>query len=255
MTGLLISKSLALLLLPPGSLILLGTVGLICWRRRWGRWLVAGSLALLWLLSTEPVRDALVHPLESKYRPYTYASADSSHTAIALLGGGIYELAPEYDGRDSLGMYAMMRTTYAAGLASRTGMPVFVSGGRPLRDTGDSEGKIMKEWLVRLGVPKSRIHAETGANNTWENAVNLKPMLKKMGIRKVVVITSAWHMPRAMFCFSRQQIAAIPAPCNYLEKRIAYDLRSFLPSWTAFNDSAHALHEYLGLVWYRMRYA
>ena len=60
---LLLSKAISQLLLPPGGLILLGIVGLVFWKRRWGRGLVVLSFVFLWLLSTEPVRESMKKPI------------------------------------------------------------------------------------------------------------------------------------------------------------------------------------------------
>jgi len=112
--SLLLSKVAAQLILPPGGLILLGIIGLVFWRKWWGRGLVGLALALLWLLSTEPVRDALIHPLEFQSQALKVAELPTGPMTIVLLGGGIREKAPEYNGRDELGSSAMMRTLYAA---------------------------------------------------------------------------------------------------------------------------------------------
>ncbi|HKJ84145.1 MAG TPA: YdcF family protein [Mariprofundaceae bacterium] len=259
MSGLLWTKSVALLLLPPGVLVVLGAVGLLFWRRLWGRLLVGMALALLWLLSTEPVSGALLHPLESEYPAYeTTRLPDSlaAKTAIVLLGGGVYRHAPEYGGRDSLGQEALMRTVYAARLAQGTGVSVYATGGVPLETGAEPEGAVMARWLVHLGLPKTGVHAEITADNTWENAADLRPLLARDGIRHVILVTSAFHMPRAIFCFSRQRIDAVAAPCAYHGRQAGeYNLTSYLPQWTAFRDSVLALHEYLGLLWYRIHYA
>ncbi len=252
--SLLISKAISQLILPPGGLILLTLMGLIFWRRRWGRALVALAMLSLWLLSTEPVRDLLVAPLEEAYPPLQIESLPAGPMAIVLLGGGLYEKAPEYGGQDSLGRHALMRTVYAADLARRTGLPVYPTGGAVLSDTTEPEGVVMRRWLIRLGVPESLVHAETAADNTWENAANIRAMFEHAGIGRAVLVTSAYHMQRAVWTFEQQGMAVIPAPCAYLAEREPYDLRSFLPRWNVLADSGDALHEYLGLVWYRLRY-
>jgi len=254
MMELLAAKSLSQLLLPPGGLILLAVAGLIFWQRRWGRVLVGASLVFLYLLSTEPVRDMLLNPLETAYPPLQKNALPAGKLAIVLLGGGIYEKAPEYGGRDSLASYALMRTVYAAALARQTGLPVYATGGAPLTEDAQPEGRIMRRWLLELGVPESLVHAEAAANTTWENAGYIRTLLQKQGISRVVLVTSAWHMPRAVWCFKSHGLDVIAAPCAYLAERGAYDVRSFLPRWTVFSDSGQGLHEYLGLLWYRIRY-
>jgi uncharacterized SAM-binding protein YcdF (DUF218 family) len=129
---LLASKAVSQLLLPPGGLILLGLLGALFWKQWWGRGAVVLSFLLLWGLSTEPVRDGLTGPLEFSYRALDINQANTDGAVIVLLGGGIYENAPEYGGRDALGRYAMMRTVYTADIARKSGLDVYATGGKPL---------------------------------------------------------------------------------------------------------------------------
>jgi len=253
--SLLLTKSLSQLLLPPGGLILLALFGLFFYKRFWGRFLIFLSLASFWLLSTEPVRDMLLSPLENRYPPLSIeARFDMNETAVVLLGGGLYEKAPEYGGVDSLSGHAMMRTLYAARLARQSGMQVFTTGGAVLSATTEPEGVVMKRWLIEFGVPETSISVEALANNTWENASNLKLLLQQQGIKEAVLVTTAWHMPRSVWAFESQGLQVIPAPCFYVVEREPYDLRSFLPRWNVFADSSDGLHEYLGMLWYRLKH-
>ncbi|MDQ6959921.1 MAG: YdcF family protein [Mariprofundaceae bacterium] len=252
--SLLIPKLVAQLILPPGGLILLAVVGLVFWRKWWGRGLIGLALACFWLLSTEPVRDALTRPLEFQYPALKVADLPAGPIAIVLLGGGIYEKAPEYGGHDELGRYAMMRTLYAARIARATGLPVYATGGKSLAHETETEGAVMRRWLIYFGVAETGAHAEVAASNTWQNAVYIKNMLGKQGIHRIVLVTSAWHMPRSVWCFKQNGLDVIAAPTDYLTKRSAYDVRGYFPRWNVLAESGDALHEYLGLLWYRLRY-
>jgi uncharacterized SAM-binding protein YcdF (DUF218 family) len=256
MSGLILSKLIGQLLLPPASLILLTAIGLLFARRRWGKPLAALALALLWLLSTEPVRDGLMASLEDRYPPVASHAAlgSSADTAIVLFGGGVYARAPEYGGADALRMSALSRTVYAADLSLRSGLTVYPSGGEPLTGTAEPEGSVMRRWLVRLGVPPTHIVVEDAAATTWENARRLRVLLDENHIRRAVLVTSAWHMPRAVWSMRSQGIVVIPAPCDYRQGRLPYDVLSFVPNWDVLADSCQALHEYLGLLWYHFRY-
>jgi len=254
MNHLLAAKVMAQLLLPPGGLILLAVVGLVFWRKWWGRGFVGLALALLWLLSTEPVRDALTRPLEFQYQALNTAQLPPDSMVIVLLGGGIYEKAPEYGGRDELGRFSMMRTLYAAKISRATGLPVYATGGGSITHESATEGAVMRRWLIEFGVPESKAYAEVAASNTWQNAVYIKKILGRRGIHHIVLVTSAWHMPRAVWCFKQNGLNVIPAPADYLTKQSSYDVRSFVPRWNVLAESGDALHEYLGMLWYRLRY-
>ena len=259
MDTLLISKAVSQLLLPPGGLILLGLVGLLYYRRWWGKGMAWLSLALFWLLAMSPVRDALIGPLESQYPPLALTVEGLTRinpelTAIILLGGGAYENAPEYGGLDQLSPDALMRTNYAAELVRKTGLPVYATGGAVFSETSEPEGEIMRRWLIRLGVPESGAFAENLASNTWENARLIKPLLERAGIRQVILVTNAWHMPRSVWSFESQGMKVLPAPCAYETGGSDYILLDFLPHWQVLGSSGNALHEYLGIAWYRLHY-
>lgn len=255
-------KVATLLLLPPGCLLVLAGIGLLAGRRWWGRALLVLSLAGLWLLSTAPVLNALTRPLEFQSPTLTMSVIAnlrrlqaSSDTAIVVLGGGTNVHALEYDGEDVPGRSTLMRTVYAARLAKQTGLPVYASGGRALSVAKESEGAVMRRWLVQFGVPARQAFSEDSSANTWENATHIKRMLQGKGISRVVLVTTAMHMPRARWCFEQQGLVVIAAPTEYWSQQTPYDARSFLPDADALAGSAKALHEYLGLVWYEMRYA
>jgi len=252
---LLISKIVSQLILPPGGLIVWGGACLLFWRRAWARLLLALMLLFSWMLSTEVVRDMLSQPLEFQFPALHGGDVVPEHAVIVLLGGGVYENAPEYGGQDMLHTSALLRTDYALYLAKKTGMDVYATGGRPLNVPQDAEGDVMRRWLIAHGLNKDHVFAETKANNTWENAKYVQSLLAKQGVSDVVLVTSAWHMPRSVWCFESQGLQVIPAPTDYLTKQGRYDVRSYLPSGDALHESIWALHEYLGLWFYRWRYA
>ena len=251
---LLVSKAISQLILPPASLIILILVGVIFSKKVWGKPLIILSVSVLWLLSTEPVRNALTNSLEFQHSILQMESIPKSNAAIIVLGGGIQENALEYQGNDELTHFAMMRTIYAAKVAETNDLPVYTTGGTPLSKDTEAEADIMKSWLIWFGIETSRIHSENQANTTWENAVLTQSLLENEGLNTVILVTSAWHMPRAVWCFEQQGLTVITAPTDFLTEQKAYDIRSFLPRWNVLNDSSYALHEYLGLLWYKLHY-
>ena len=251
---LLFTKALSQLILPPGGLILLAMLGLLFHKRLLGRLLILISLSAFWLLSMEPIRDILLIPLEQAYPQLKLEQLPQrERVVIAVLGGGVYEKAPEYGGADALTPMAMMRTIYAADLVKKTGLDVYVSGGTVLTENIEPEGVVMQRWLKRFGVAESSIHVDASANNTWENAANMKEMLAEKNISTIILVTTAWHMPRSAASFKAHGLKVIAAPCDFKVSRMGYGLRSALPRWDVFSESCDALHEYLGIFWYRVK--
>lgn len=257
--GLMISKVIAQLLMPPTVFIIGGLAGVMFWRARWAKWLVFGSLLVLWALSIEPVRDQLIGSLENRYPPFTQTEmkqwAGRQDAVIVLLGGGVYRHAPEFGGGDSLRDDAMQRTLFASIVQQNTGLPVYATGGAPLQENETPEAEVMRQWLLRLGVSESMIYVENAARNTWENAALTQTLLDKAGIRRVLLVTNAWHMPRSAWCFEQHGLEVVAVPVDFSQSQLDYDLRSWLPQAGILNETVLAWHEYMGLLWYRFRYS
>jgi len=256
--SLIFSKVITQLLLPPGGLIVLAAIGLVFWKRAWGRAIVMLALALLWLLATEPVRDMLLNPLEQRHPALditTLHGIEAGDTAIILLGGGLYEHAPEYGGQDSLHDDALMRTLYGAYLAVKSGLDVYATGGSLKPGQAEPEGMVMARMLTLFAVDPQQIHAENLARTTWENGAYIREMMQKAKVRQLILVTTALHMPRSVWVFESLGMHVIPAPCAYRVEHQEYDLRSFLPRWNVLADSGDGLHEYLGLLWYRLAHS
>lgn len=247
----LITNALAALLMPPGNLLLLAAIGaLVAVRRpRLGRALVALSLLALWVFSTPYVADALVRSLEPVPAD---PLADPSGQAIVVLGGGSYFSAPEYAGRDTVSTATLARLRYTAHLSRALKKPVLVTGGAPLGNS-TSEAEQMKQVLEReFQVPVQ--WSEQGSNNTLENARLTRRLVGGAGVKRVYLVTHAWHLPRARLAFERAGFEVIAAPTGYTTRFevIALD---FLPSAGALRDSSLFFHEAIGLGWYHLRIA
>jgi uncharacterized SAM-binding protein YcdF (DUF218 family) len=245
------SKIFTVFALPPGCIILgLFIFAAFFLRRRANKCIAAGIGAVLYLLSVEPVQDLLLFPLENRYPPLSGEAPGAQ--AIVVLGGGTVQASPEAgEGRDSLSAHSLKRLVYAFGLRDRYPAVYILSGGKVFDYGQETEADVAARFLVSLGLPPERVKTETESRNTWQNARSAAGF----GYRKVVLVTSAWHMPRSVFCFEKNGISVIPAPTDYYCARNSkYDLLSFLPSMGAFLGTTTALHEYLGILSYRILY-
>jgi len=244
----LITNAFAALLIPPGSLLLLAVVGIGMARHRprTGRALVGLSLAALYALSTAFLADSLLRSLEPA--PHDPLS-DSSGQVIVVLGGGTYFAAPEY-ARDTVGPATLMRLRYAAHVHRASNKPILVTGGAPQGNPG-SEAAQMKTVLEQeFGVPVK--WAEPGSNNTLENARLSYRLLEAAGVRRVYLVTHAWHMPRARLAFEHAGFTVIPAPTAHTT-RYRLTALDFLPDADALRDSSRFFHEIIGTGWYHLR--
>jgi uncharacterized SAM-binding protein YcdF (DUF218 family) len=234
-------------LLPPLNLLLLGAVGFgqLARRPRLGRRLIGIAILGLWLLCTPFVAQRLLATLEVPYVPITGDEAE----AIVVLGGGLNSEAAEYGGGSTLNWRTLERVRYGAWLHRRIGKPVLVTGGAPEGDL--PEGRLMRAVLEReFGVPVAWV--EDRSSNTRENARYSAGYLRSAGIRRIYLVSHVWHLPRAIREFEREGLTVVPAGTGY-QPTGASRLFDFFPSARALATSYYAFHEWIGLIWYRIR--
>ncbi|WP_335339728.1 YdcF family protein [Collimonas arenae] len=245
------TKVLSAFLLLPTNLILACLAGLFL-RRIYPRLGVAVSIAsllLLAVLSSKAGALMLAAPLEERVLSLTAANTGGAQ-AIVILGGGRLANAPEYANSDVPNYWTLARLRYGARLQRQTGLPILVSGGMP-EGSKDSEAALMAKCLRDdFAVPVKWL--EGASDNTEQNAVFSAEILKRAGVNKILLVTDAVHMPRAQAMFVNAGFDVVAAPTIYLS-RDRLTLLSFLPSGEGMQRSAYALHEWLGLLWYRLR--
>ncbi len=242
----LITNGLAALLLPPLNLALMGAIGLALMRRRprLGRSLILAALGLIVALSTPFVAGTLLGLLQAP----RFDGRPGDAGAIVVLGGGTYFDAPEYGG-DTVGTLTLERLRYAAWLRRSHKLPILVTGGAPLGGTPEAE--LMRRVLEEeFRVPVRWI--ETRSATTWDNARMSAEILHREGIRTVLLVSHAWHLPRAVRVFERAGIRVVPAPTKLVVPGKTRP-SDFIPNARALWESALACHEGIGLAWYRLR--
>jgi uncharacterized SAM-binding protein YcdF (DUF218 family) len=217
------------------------------------------ALIVLLLGSNSWVANSLVRSLEWQHIPVgKLPTAD----AIVLLGGATKSAFPPRPAVDL--SEEGDRVLYAAQLYREGKAPVVIaSGGRiDWRGGGLAESSDMADILVSLGVPNAAILQDSKSLNTYQNAVNVRQIMQEQGIRRVLLVTSAMHMPRSLRIFQRQGIEAIPAPTDFLITQQEINEPSSSPQATLLNlvpdadqlqNTTRALKEYIGTVVYHLR--
>jgi len=240
------------LLLPPGGIILLLVLAFLLVRGVLGRVILFVALVALTLMSLPDVAARLMAGLETYPAVAVNGSLPGDVQGILILGAGRYEHAPEY-GADTLDHLSLMRLRYGAYLHRATRLPVYVSAGSP--GAKPALGRLMANALKDdYGIEVAGV--EDRSQTTWENAQRSAAMLKADGIGRVLLVTSAWHMPRAMEAFERFEVPVYAAPTGFVSRSVpgAKDaVTDYLPSMSALRNSYYAVHEYLGRAWYQVR--
>lgn len=242
-------RILASFLLPPGIFVTLFAVAGV-WHFRKGRRLAAAVHlvlgAVLWLLSIGPGADLLIRGLEAPYEPLREPRGD----VIVLLGGGVYGGAPDFSGTGAPSEEMLARIVTAARLQKRLGVPVIVSGGKVFAGK-PAEAPIARRILVDLGVPAERVIAEERSRDTRENASYTAEIAGRAGYRHPILVTSAYHMRRAVASFRSAGLEATPCPAafrTWAGKK--YGPEDFLPDSAGLRASSVAIREYAALLVY-----
>jgi uncharacterized SAM-binding protein YcdF (DUF218 family) len=237
------------LVMPPTGFVTLIIIALLLRGRlyRFGRvliWLAVGGLLLT---SLPVVAYSMLVALETGLP--TTPPADHPPQAIVVLGGEVARARHEPLGTRP-GLMTLDRLRTAAALQRRTGLPILVTGGIVARDAAPV-GLTMEQSL-RDDFRTPARWVEARSFDTWENARFSADILRPEGITSVYVVTHAWHMRRALLAFEGTglTVTAAPTPPDEVPH---LDLLAWLPQASAWQRSYYALHEWIGLLWYRLR--
>ncbi|SRR5579883_378673 len=256
-----LSKLLPLFFYPLGITCIILLVGLVMvWKRpRAAAIAISLAIAILLFSSNSWVSHSLVRSLEWQNLPPAQVP---NAEAIVVLGGATKPALPPRPTVD-LNEHGN-RVIYAAQLYRQKKAPVIIlSGGRiDWAGKGPSESSDMATVLTSIGIPKEAIIEEPNSLNTYQNAVNVKQILESRGIHRVLLITSALHMPRSFLIFKHLGIDAIPTPTDFIiSEGEVKDLAStpkaallnLLPDVENLNQFTGALREYVGIFVYHLR--
>lgn len=243
------------LILPPGGLLLLILLAWLLWssRPRLALLCLLMGLGGLWLMSLPIVVEQAARVLEREpaLAEAQWASLAQRGEVIVVLGSGREEADPAW-GSDQPSVTAIERLRYAARLHRASGLPVLISGGLHYGEP-PSEAGLMADALQRDFGVATRWREER-SRTTWENAQFSAELLREQGIRRVVLVTQAAHMPRSRWCFERAGLEVVVAPLGFLGVANARPLGGWLPEGKALWQSTRLLNEALGLAIYPLLY-
>ncbi|TCT09055.1 YdcF family protein [Paralcaligenes ureilyticus] len=246
--SLILTKVISQALLLPLNFLILLVISYFLLKGKYkksGQMLFALSIAALSVLSMPVVSDKLVQSLE--IYPAIQGSETHGAQAMVVLGGGINLDQPEYQA-SSLSPEGLQRVTYAAYLYQKTHLPILVTGGSPFG--GEAEADVMQRELTQIfNVPVKWV--ESKSDNTMQNAQMSWGLVHKEGITQILLITHAWHMRRAKTSFERAGFTVIPAPTVF-QNVPRNSVLKFIPQARALNKSNIALHEWIGIAWYKL---
>ncbi len=248
----LLSKTLGLLLVPLNLISLLLCCGvLLVWTRffRAGRYLLSFGAVLFVLSGILPAGNALIAPLEQRFpRPTDIADAPDG---IIVLGGAVDpELSSRYGTAKIEG--AADRIVAAVDLARRfpRARIIYSGGNASLTTTVPGEASFARQLFETLGVAPGRVEVEDRSRNTAQNAEFSKALAQPKPGQHWLLVTSAYHMPRAVGCFRRVGFSVIPYPVDQRARSWKESTFPFAFILDNFSTTDHAVREWFGLAIY-----
>jgi uncharacterized SAM-binding protein YcdF (DUF218 family) len=232
--------TVSMLMLVVGTFMLLFTR-----KQKTGKFMTASGVVFILLMGYNIFPDRILSTLENKYPPIIETESVSDAKWIVVLGGGHVTdrkvpVASILAG-DTL-------TRVVEGVIIHKRLPesrLLFSGGKAFDP--ESESKTMADLAVELGVNKSKITEEPNGLDTGEQSELVK---KIVGKDKFILVTSAYHMPRAIALFRKQGMNPVPAPVGHrIKEKSTIDPYMFFPRSGGIEKMEIVVHEYLGLCW------
>ncbi len=244
-----IKKTISALSLPIPLILILLIIGICILyvnHNAWlGKLLVVIAAVILIVFTTPWIPNLMLHNLEKEYPPLTIAPKTVIDIVVLGAGNGGYS---NYPANDQLSSASLSRLVEGIRLHEQIkDSKLILSGGRIFGSPPDS--KIMNNVATMLGVKPENILMEAGSRDTYQEAINLKKIL---GTKPFILVTSAYHMPRAMALFQHQGMHPIAAPTQLLLGKKRFTVKNYLPNSIYLLYSDIAFHEYLGVLWNKL---
>ncbi len=243
-----LKKIITSLLMPQGLIIVLLLAVAIFMKKRLRIFTVVLA-ALIYVLSIGPTAELFIRPLENAYEPASLGEVKTCD-AYVVLGAGANENTPDMHGKGTLGAHSLPRIITAYRLYMVAQKPIILATGREF--DRKTEAEIARKLLLSFGVPENRIITETESVDTYESAWNVKEIADKYQLKKIALITSAFHMKRSYMLFNKHFRQIVPYPTDYQISRSGHGVLSFLPKASNLYLIDMAVKEYLGIIFYKL---
>lgn len=225
----------------------------IRWRKRLATKIVIFAFVLLVIVSTPFIPNLLVKSLENRHPVVSVKkllkAARPVH--ILILGGGHTndELLPA---NDQISNVALGRLVEGIRLHRQIPGSLLITSGYGGRE-GVTQAQVLLNAAVLIGVEPSEIRMQENPENTWMEATEYRRLFGDT--KSLVIVTSAIHMPRAMYLFRKAGLNPMAAPTNHLFKKgKRFNYWFWIPSAGNIEKMEAVIHEYVGLLWASIAY-
>ncbi|NOQ80189.1 MAG: hypothetical protein GQ546_12410 [Gammaproteobacteria bacterium] len=247
-----LTRIFELLFLPPGIFIILLLMSILFINKlKLLKGLLLLQVLFIYSLTLPVTSHFLFQQLENVPALTQTQIKNNKVDAIIILAGGIKAYQQEYHAPD-IGYFTQLRLRYGAWLQKQTGLPVIVTGG--IERGGITEAELMAQILKNEYALSGKILVEKQSQNTYENSLYSSKIMASQGWHNYYLVTSAFHMPRALLSFKQHNKNIIPAPMAFYHNTMDYLWGDFLPGSNAMWKNYLALHEIIGRYWYQLYY-
>ena len=245
---LVIHKLLPLIVSPLGLVLGLWLLAFVL-RRTLLAWL---GLAVLLVCALPATGTAVWKTLEADY-PYQPISAVEPADAVVVLSGMLNGF--EHQG-EAVPEWGASVDRFFAGVAlykaDKAPLVIFTRGYWPWLSL-PPEGELLARQAIALGVPDSKILLTDLVTNTEDEAREVKNVMTFGGLKRVILVTSSYHMPRARMLFTRAGVETVPYAVDF-QGQGALDWLSWVPSADGFAGTSSGVREWIGRLYYRVKF-
>jgi len=227
---------------------------LACWKIQGlkNKTLSIFPILLLWASSSFPVCQYLIESLENEHPPKSVKSIQSSDAIVVL--GGMVNILTKYQDRIELGDSVERLTDAALLWKAKKAKIILISGGSGiLFYQGKSEAQLAKQFLIEIGVDEKAILTEEKSRNTAENALYTYEILQEKKIKKIILVTSAFHMKRSLALFEKRGFEIETFPTDYRALLPIFSWDALVPSVGALGTTSSAIKEWIGIFVYKFQ--
>lgn len=225
-------------LLVPGSLsfilVIVGTILIIFRKKKKGKYLVFAGLLIYYIFSITPGADFVIGRLEEDFTTLNVEMINEAETIVVLSGGSKADV---------------LRSSEVLRISTlKDHSPILIiSGTESIADRNNLSA--VESFFINRGIPSENIVVEDESKNTRENAEQVS---KEVGEEPFFLVTSAYHMKRAVMEFKRNDSNPIPAPTDFRKRKSSYLLGDYIPDSENLRKSDLAFHEHFGILYYRL---
>jgi uncharacterized SAM-binding protein YcdF (DUF218 family) len=248
----LLSKVLTIFLFPLPMILLLGFVLSFFLKNKTDKWIMRVPLLLLWFFSNNFISQKLIRSLEDEFPPVKIESIESAD-AIVVLGGAVNPFTYYPEKVELLSSADRMTDTIILYKNKKANLVLFTGGSGLLFQQDLKEATFAEKFFLDLGIPKSSIIFEENSRNTAENAIESAKILEHLQLKKIILVTSAFHMKRSLGVFSKQGLDIIVYPTDYKSLREETNWETIVPSSGFLEGSTMAIKEWIGILVYKLK--